>query len=56
MIIYSVKKCKKGALNRRTPAGTRAWGVVTDPDVLADMVANEYIGQPVKLTAHAASF
>ncbi len=55
-VMYGPNGLDKGFVACQTSAGARAWGVVTDPDVLTDMVANEYIGQPVKLKAHAASF
>ena len=55
-VMYGADGPDKAFVAARTPAAQRAWGVVEDPEVLKEMIEQEFIGRPVQLTDHVATF
>lgn len=55
-VMYGAEGPNKAFVATRTPDQQRAWGIVEDPEVLGEMIEQEFIGRPVQLADHVATF
>ncbi|MEQ8689458.1 MAG: acetyl-CoA acetyltransferase [Pseudomonadales bacterium] len=55
-VMYQGNDPSKAFLTCLTDDGARTWGVTEDKDLMADMIAREYVGRRVNLNQNAVSF
>ena len=55
-VMYGPKGLDKAFVATRLPDGRRAWGTSQDADLLQSMTTEEFVGRPVKLADHVATF
>ena len=55
-VMYGAEGPERAFVAARTEEDKRSWAVVEDNEILADMIANEYVGRTTAINEHVATF